>query len=73
MGVELVDRFVMKALNGGLFERTIHPFHLAVDPEVGRFGKALLNAPRVTELSHRMAACLQVMRQISELNTVVCQ
>ena len=73
MGVELVGRFIMKALNRGLFERTIHPFHLAVGPGVGRLGKALLNAPRVTELPHRMAACLQVMWQIPELNTVVRQ
>jgi len=70
VGVELVGRLVMKALNRGLFKRTIHPFQLAVGPGAGRLGQALLNSPRVTELSHRMAPCLQMMRQISKLNTV---
>ena len=63
----------MKALNGRFFDRAAHPFDLAVGPGVSWFGKALLNAPLVAELADRMAAHVEVMREISELNTVVGQ
>ncbi len=73
MRVKLRARLVMESLNCGLLHRTIHPFHLAVGPGVRGLGKALLNALLVAELADRMAACLRVMGQVTELNAVVSQ
>ena len=73
MRVELVRGFVMKALDGRLFDRAVHAFDLAVGPGVGRLGEALLDAPLVAELPDRMAPHVDMMREISELNPIVSQ
>ena len=63
----------MKALDGRLFDRAVHPFDLAVSPGVGRLGEALLDTPLVAELPDGMAPHVDMMRQVTELNTVVGQ
>ena len=73
MAVELVRRFIMKALDGRLFDCAVHPFDLAIGPGVGRLGEALLDTPLVAELPDGMAPHVDMMRQVTELNAVVGQ
>lgn len=42
--VELLRRLIVEALDGGLFQRAIHPFDLAVGPGVSGLGQAMLDA-----------------------------
>lgn len=63
----------MEALNRGLFKRAVHPFHLAIGLGMGWLRKALLNAPFVAELPHRMATHSGMMRQIAKQNTIISQ
>ena len=61
MGVELIHSFVMKTLDGRIFDRATHPFYLAVGPRVHGLNRALLDATLVAKLSNRMADQMETL------------
>ena len=73
---ELGVRAVMVALNGRLFESSVHSFDLAIGPGMVRLGQPVLDAVGFAKHVEHMHAppgrgSETVLRQIGELETVV--
>lgn len=78
VGVELPMALVMVAFDGGIFDRPVHTFHLAIGPEMLDLGAAVLNPVFVaTHVEHmgevRGGRAVSVARWKRELNPVVRQ
>ena len=56
VSVKLSVVVVVVALNGGLFDGSIHAFDLAVDPRMIGFGRALMGAGARVERSSRISS-----------------
>ena len=61
MGVELIQSFMMKTLDGRIFDRATHPFYLTVGPQVHGLNRALLEATLVAKLSKWVADQMQTL------------
>lgn len=60
MQIKLVSGFVVKPFNKRFFEGAVHLLNGAIRPGVSGLGKALHDAPFVTELPNEMAAHLGI-------------
>ena len=55
VGTELLMAFIMEPLDGGLLDRSVHPFDLAVGPWMSGLGQAMVNIVLGTRILERMS------------------
>jgi|GEM_PF-1389898 len=75
---KLVVTLVVEALDGGLFDRSVHTFDLSIGPRMVWFCRAVLDAlgrTRAVEHVHAQSGgrAVSARRQVAELNPVVGQ
>lgn len=70
---ELVVRFIVKALDGCLFDRAVHSFHLAVRPGVFHLGQTVLDTVFITNPAEDVMEGINIAGPIGELDAVIGQ
>lgn len=74
MCAQLIVGFVVEAFDGGVFDRAVHAFDLAVGPRVIGLGQPVLNAVGLTdhvEAHWPGIDCVTVPGLLGELNAVI--
>ena len=65
--------FVVIPFHGSLFERTVHPFHLAIGPGMVGFGQAMVNPIFMADAIKDMVKGIDIALPIGELDAVIGQ
>ena len=68
---QVVMSLVVMLFHGGLFERTVHPFHLAVGPGMVGFGQPMVNTILMTDAIKDMVKGLAITLPIGKLDAVI--
>ena len=63
--------FVVIPFHGGLFERTVHPFHLAIGPGMVGFGQPLVNPMLMTDAIKDMGKGIDIVLPRGKLDAVI--
>jgi len=62
---------VVIPFHGGLFERTVHPFHLTIGPGMVGFGQPMVNPMITTDAIKDMLKGIDIALAIGELDAVI--
>ena len=73
MLVELLRRLIVEALDGGFFQRAIHPLDLAIGPRVSGLGQAMLDALFTANADKTVPTWQYLRRLFRELYTIIGQ
>jgi hypothetical protein len=70
---QVVMSLVVILFHGGVFERAVHAFHLAIRPEMVGFGQPMGNAMLTTDTIKDTVRSVSVALPIGELDTIIDQ
>jgi hypothetical protein len=68
---QVVMGHVVIPFYGGLFERAIHPFHLAIGPRMVGFGQPMVNPVCTTDAIKDMVKGIAITLPIGKLDAVI--
>ena len=70
---QLIVVVIVEALDGGVFDGPVHPFHLAIRPRMVDLGEPVLDAVLVADAIEDVVKRLFVAGMVGELDAVVRQ
>ena len=73
MGFELRMCAVVIALDGGLFDGSVHAFHLAVGPGMIDFGEPVFNVMFLANTVKEVHRCRFILFAVGKLSAVISQ
>ena len=73
MCFELFICAVVVALDGGLFDSSVHAFHLAVGPGMIDFGQAVFNVMFLANMVKEVHRCRLILFAVGKLGAVIGQ
>jgi NAD dependent epimerase/dehydratase family enzyme len=71
MFFQVVMSLVVILFHGGVFERAVHAFYLAIGPGVVGFGQSMVDAILLTDTIKEMMECLDIALAVGEVNAVI--
>jgi hypothetical protein len=70
---QMVMALVMVLFHGGVFERAVHAFHLAIRPGMVGFGQPMVDAILLTDAIKNMLKGVDIALAVGELDAVIGQ
>jgi hypothetical protein len=68
---QVVMGLVVILLHGGVFERAVHAFYLAIGPRMVGFGQPMVDAILLTDAIKDMVKCIDITLAVGELDAVI--
>ena len=68
---QVVMSLVVIIFHGGIFERTVHTFHLAIGPGLGGFGQPMVTTMLMTDAIKDMVKGVSIALPIGELDAII--
>ena len=73
MFFQVLVGLVVIFFHGGVFERAVHAFHLAIRPGMVGFGQPMVDAILMTDAIKNMLKCVLIALAIGELDAMIGQ